>query len=124
MRSLPLIVLIPALLLAVGSNARALAQEQEQRQSNDPSLWIEVRDERGAPLKDACVTVVPREGEILFRKADARGRVRIKRLTRGRYRVTAKVDGYAAQKKEVEMGAGGTQGETVSFSLQPRSGQR
>ena len=93
------------------------------QQANDPSLWVEVRDERGVPLKNACVTVVPREGEILFRKADGRGRVRIKRLTRGQYRVTAKVDGYVAQKKEVLMGAAGTQGETVSFSLQPRSGQ-
>ena len=90
------------------------------QQGSDPSLWIEVRDEQGMPLKNACVTLVPREGDIVFRKADGRGRVRIKRLTRGHYRVTAKRDGYAAQKKEVEMGA---TTETVSFSLAPRSGQ-
>jgi hypothetical protein len=116
-------IAVCALLLALSTAARTLAQEQAEQQSGDPSLWIEVRDEQGAPLKNACVTVVPREGEILFRKADGKGRVRIKRLTRGHYRVTAKVDGYAAQKKEVEMGLGGTL-ETVSFALQPRSDQR
>jgi predicted aspartyl protease len=54
----------------------------------------------------------------VFRKADGKGRVHIKNMTRGHYRVTAKVEGYTAQKKEVLMGAGG---ETVSFSLQPRN---
>lgn len=70
------------------------------------------------PLKDACITVVPKEGEILFRKADGRGRVRVRNMARGRYRVTAKVDGYTAQKKEIEVG---TTAETVSFALQPRN---
>jgi hypothetical protein len=69
------------------------------------------------PLKNACITLVPAEGDILFRKSDGRGRVRIKKLTRGRYRVTAKIDGYEAQKKEVLMS--GTS-KTVSFSLEPR----
>ena len=115
MRAKVFITLIFALLLLYGG-AVVVARAQQQS-SSDPSLWIEVRDERGIPLKDACVTLVPREGDILFRKADGKGRVRIKRLARGHYRVTAKVDGYAAQKKELEMGQ---QGETVSFSLQPR----
>jgi hypothetical protein len=109
------ITAIFAFMLLHSGGALSLAQHDE---GNDPSLWIEVRDERGAPLKDACVTLVPREGDILFRKADGKGRVRIKRLTRGHYRVTAKVDGYAAQKKEFEMGE---RAETVSFSLQPRN---
>jgi hypothetical protein len=104
------------LLLSTGGVVVALAQPQQG--SSDPTLWIEIRDEREIPLKDACVTLVPREGEILFRKADAKGRVRIRRLARGHYRVTAKVDGYTAQKKEFELGE---QGETVSFSLQPRN---
>lgn len=73
------------------------------------------------PLKDACITVVPKEGEILFRRADGRGRVRVKHLPRGRYRVTAKVDGYTAQKKEVEVSAAQGADETVSFSLEPRN---
>ena len=106
-----------ALLSCMGGVVVAPAQQQQQRSGSDPALWIEVRDERGIPLKDACVTLVPREGEILFRKADGKGRVRIKRLARGHYRVTAKVDGYTAQKKEFELSE---QGETVSFSLQPR----
>lgn len=105
------------LLLLLYTGGIFVASAQQQSSDSDPSLWIEVRDERGIPLKDACVTLVPREGDILFRKADGKGRVRIKRLARGHYRVTAKVDGYAAQKKEVEMGQAG---ETVSFSLQPR----
>jgi hypothetical protein len=96
----------------------ALRAQQQGSGSNDPSLWIEVRDENGLPLKNACVTVVPREGEIVFRKADGRGRVKVRNMARGHYRVTAKVDGYAAQKKEVEVGA---TGETISFALQPRN---
>ena len=119
MRVLILIIITLALLLSTGSASRAQAQ-QDGRSSDDPSLWIEVRDERGVPLKNACITVVPKEGEILFRKADGRGRVRVKHLPRGRYRVTAKVDGYAAQKKEVEVNAAGA-AETVSFSLEPRN---
>ncbi|HEX8141690.1 MAG TPA: carboxypeptidase-like regulatory domain-containing protein [Pyrinomonadaceae bacterium] len=115
MRTKPIIALICALLLlplSAGGVMRA------QTNGSEPSLWIEVRDEQGMPLRDACVTLVPREGEIVFRRADGQGRVRIKRLVRGHYRVTAKVDGYTAQKKEVEMGA---QTETISFSLQPRN---
>jgi Carboxypeptidase regulatory-like domain len=111
------ITVVFALLLLLSGGSHSPAQQQ-QPEASDPSLWIEVRDERGMPLKDACVTVVPREGDILFRKADQKGRVRIRKLTRGHYRVTAKVDGYAAQKKEFEMG---TSAETVSFSLQPRN---
>ncbi|MBA3766726.1 MAG: hypothetical protein H0W99_07020 [Acidobacteria bacterium] len=61
---------------------------------------------------------MPKEGEIVFRKADGRGRVHVRNMARGHYRVTAKIDGYTAQKKEVEMGA---TGETVSFSLQSRN---
>ncbi len=111
--------LLSAVIFALLMTSGGAVVRAQHEQANEPSLWIEVRDASGLPLKDACVTLVPREGEILFRKADARGRVRIKRLTRGRYRVTAKRDGYAAQKKEVELGAGAAQ-ETVSFSLQPR----
>jgi hypothetical protein len=110
MRTKLLITTIFAMLLYSGTVALA-------QQGSDPSLWIEVRDENGIPLKNACVTLVPSEGDIVFRKADGKGRVRIKNLTRGRYRVTAKIEGYAAQKKEVLMGA---LAETVSFSLQPR----
>lgn len=117
MRSKIFIALTFALLLACTGGAVVAPAQQQQRSGSDPALWIEVRDERGIPLKDACVTLVPREGEILFRKADGKGRVRIRGLARGHYRVTAKVDGYAAQKKEFEMSE---QGETVSFSLQPR----
>ena len=112
MRTKLLVVTIFALLLSTGSALRA------QQRSDDPSLWIEVRDERGLPLKDACITVVPKEGEIVFRKADGRGRVRVRNMVRGRYRVTAKVDGYTAQKKEVEVGS---TVEAVSFSLAPRN---
>jgi Carboxypeptidase regulatory-like domain len=104
-------------LLLVGCTAVSAVRAQDERRASDPSLWIVVRDERGAPIKNACVTLVPREGEILFRQTDGKGRVRIGRLTRGQYRVTAKSDGYAAQKKEVSIGASE---ETVSFSLQPR----
>lgn len=122
MRVLLLILFIAATFaLPFSSGGETIAQERGGRSADDPSLWIEVRDERGVPLKDACITVVPTEGEILFRRADGRGRVRVKHLPRGRYRVTAKVDGYTAQKKVVEVRAAQGAQETVSFSLEPRN---
>ena len=114
-----ILFIVATFVLPLSSGGETIAQ-QDSRRSDDPSLWIEVRDERGMPLKDACITVVPKEGEILCRRADGRGRVRVRHLPRGRYRVTAKVDGYAAQKKEVEVNAAGA-AETVSFSLEPRN---
>ena len=80
-------------------------------------LVVEVTNAEGRPLKNACVTVIPKEGEITFRKADKNGKVKLKGIAPGSYRVVAKVDGYTAQKRQVEVGS---QSETVAFSLQPR----
>ncbi|HEX8746251.1 MAG TPA: carboxypeptidase-like regulatory domain-containing protein [Pyrinomonadaceae bacterium] len=80
-------------------------------------LVIEVRGAEGQPLRNACVTVIPREGEITFRKADKRGRVQLKGIAPGNYRVVVKVEGYEAQKRQVVIGSSV---ETVAFSLQPR----
>lgn len=82
------------------------------------ALVIEVTDAAGKPLKNACVTVIPKEGEITFRKADKRGRVRLKEIQPGNYRVVVKVDGYTAQKRQVTLGSAP---EVVAFSLQPRA---
>jgi hypothetical protein len=103
-----MLVLLTALLCAVSS----LAQER-----HDGWLRIEVTSSAGQPLARACVTVVPREGEIVFRKADRHGKVKVKGLAPGSYRVVVKVDGYEAQKKEVAVTPNT---ETVAFSLQPR----
>jgi uncharacterized membrane protein len=65
------------------------------------------------------VTVIPKEGEILFSKADGKGRIRFKGVTKGKYRVVVKADGYQAQKREVNVG----EAWTVDFSLQPRGDQ-
>lgn len=81
-------------------------------------LLVEVTDMSGQPLKRACVTFVPKEGEIIFRNADKRGRVKLKEPAAGSYRVVVKVEGYEAQKREVIIGS---QSETVAFSLQPRA---
>ena len=97
------------LLLASGA---ALSQTE-----GGPGLVVEVTNAEGRPLRDACVTVIPKEGEITFRKADKNGRVRLKGMAAGSYRVVAKVDGYTAQKKQVIVGS---TLETVAFSLQPR----
>ena len=85
--------------------------------SSERWLLVEVKDASGEPLKRACVTVVPKEGEIVFRNADSRGRVKLKKPAAGNYRVVVKVDGYEAQKREVVIGA---TSETVAFTLQPR----
>ena len=44
------------------------------------SLLVAVQDADGRPLKHACVTFIPKDGEIIFRKADAHGRVKLKDL--------------------------------------------
>jgi hypothetical protein len=86
-------------------------------QTSGNGLVIAVTNAEGRPLRDACVTVIPREGDITFRKADKNGKVRLKGMTPGSYRVVVKVEGYAAQKRQVEVGQAV---ETVAFSLQPR----
>jgi uncharacterized membrane protein len=90
-------------------------------QTRDGGEWlrIEVVNAEGQPLSRACVTVVPREGEIVFRQADRHGKVKVKGLAPGSYRLVVKVDGYEAQKREVTVNADETQ-QTVAFSLQPR----
>jgi len=79
---------------------------------------VEVTGAQGEPLKDACITVVPREGEILFDKSDKRGHLKFKKLAAGNYRVVVKVEGYEAQKRDVAVGS---DNETVTFALQPRA---
>jgi hypothetical protein len=91
----------------------SLAQESSQKW-----LLVEVTDESGEPLKSACVTVVPRTGEIVFRNADSLGRVKLRKPAAGNYRVVVKVDGYQAQKREVTIG---NESERVAFALQPRA---
>lgn len=106
-----IIVILIALLLFVG-------QSTAQDDSSEKWLLVEVTNETGEPLKSACVTVVPKEGEIVFRNADSRGRVKLKKPAAGNYRVVVKVDGYEAQKREVVIGS---KSEKVAFSLQPRA---
>jgi hypothetical protein len=86
-------------------------------QTSGNGLVVEVTNAEGKPLKNACVTVIPKEGEITFRKADKNGKVKLKGMEPGSYRVVVKVDGYTAQKKQVAVGQ---TLETVAFSLQPR----
>lgn len=109
MRTVRLIPMM--LLLLLGGVGSVIAQDSSS------SLIVEVVNTAGQPIKNACVTFVPRSGDILFRKADRRGRVRIKKLHRGNYRVVVKVDGYEAQKKEVVV-AGAK--DTVAFVMHPR----
>ena len=99
-------------LMSCGAVVSALGQNDEG------SLIVEVTNTDGQPVKNACVTFVPKSGEIVFRKADGRGRVRVKKLQPGSYRVVVKVDGYEAQKREVAVTA--ARPETIAFSMQPR----
>jgi hypothetical protein len=80
---------------------------------------VKVSDTGGVPLKHACVTLVPKEGEIIFRNADGKGVVTVKDLEPGKYRVTAKVEGFVAQKQEITVGESGSY--QVSFSLDAKS---
>ena len=82
------------------------------------SLQVDVQDADGRPLKHACVTFIPKDGAIIFRKADARGRVKLKDLAAQSGRVVAKVDGYEAQKQNVTLLS---ETEQVTFRLVSRS---
>ena len=104
---------LAAVLLLVGGQAgRAWAQD-----GSGGGLLVEVRSRDGQVLRNACVTFIPREGEILFRKSDGRGRVKLTKMAPGRYRVVVKVTGFEAQKREVAVASGI---ETVEFLLPPR----
>jgi hypothetical protein len=100
------------LVLSLLSSGALFAQE-----NNRSGLRIEVRNSEGQRLGRACVTVVPREGEIVFRQCDRHGKITFKGLEPGSYRVVVKVDGYEAQKREVTVDE---RTETVAFTLQPR----
>ncbi len=86
-------------------------------QGGTRSLLIAVQDADGRPLKHACVTFIPKDGAIIFRKADARGRVKLKDLNAQSGRVVAKVDGYEAQRQNVTLLS---ETEKVTFRLQSR----
>jgi Carboxypeptidase regulatory-like domain len=107
--------IITVIFALLWSSSSALAQDGIN------AITVEVKGEQGRPLRSACVTLVPRQGEIVFRKADAKGRVKVRKLTPGNYRVIVKVDGYEAQKREVTVGQSAA--GTVAFLMQPR-GQR
>ena len=102
-----------AVLMFGGSFAAVAAQGTIEK-----PLIIEVKNAKGQPLKHACVTYIPKNGEVQFRNADERGRVEFRNLTAGEGRVVAKVSGYTAQKKSVMIG---TSAETIAFALEPRS---
>ncbi len=104
-------MLLVAALLVCGSGITAAQQ-------GDTSIIVEVTDTAGQPLKHACVTFVPKTGDIVFRKADSRGRLKVRRLQRGKYRVVVKVDGYEAQKREVSVE---NATDTVAFVLKPKN---
>ncbi len=87
-------------------------------QDNDSTLIVEVVNKDGRPVKYACVTLVPKSGDILFQKADGRGIVRVKNLYKGRYRVVVKVDGYIAQKREISVTE---KKDTVGFVMETRN---
>ena len=110
MRIVKRIIFVVSFLLLL-SGAVGLAQ------GGDNSIIVEVKTDGGAALPRACVTLVPKKGELIFRKADSKGQVVVKRLTPGSYRVVVKVDGYEAQKREVAIGSSN---ETVAFLMQPR----
>lgn len=110
MRRASVFIVVTALALLCAGSLSA-------QKSGDSRLRIEVTDTAGQPLSRACVTVVPREGEIVFRQCNRKGKVEFKGLAPGSYRVVVKVDGYEAQKREVTVNA---ETETVTFSLQPR----
>lgn len=89
-----------------------------QSGSSDYSFLVSIKNASGQPVRNACVSFIPKDGEILFRKADKHGQVRLIKLSPGAYRIVVKVDGYVAQKKEVTLASSV---EDVAFTLEPRT---
>jgi hypothetical protein len=102
----PLAYAVLLLLFAAGA-ARAQGKD---------SVIVSVADSGGRPLKRACITIIPKEGDILFGKADPKGKLRVKGLKPGTYRIVVKMDGYEARKKIVVVDHSE---EAVAFSLVP-----
>ncbi|HEX8098012.1 MAG TPA: carboxypeptidase-like regulatory domain-containing protein [Pyrinomonadaceae bacterium] len=83
------------------------------QQGGEATLLVEVKEGAPArPLKQACVTVIPKEGEILFGKTDSKGKIEFRHLPPGRYRVVVKTT--YAQKKEVTVVSGAN---AVAFNM-------
>lgn len=89
-----------------------------QEGGGDGALVISVMNSAGQPLRNTCVTLIPKEGDIVFRQADAKGKVRVRNLASGNYRVVVKVAGYRADKQEVVVG--GSDERILLFTLLPR----
>ncbi len=68
------------------------------------SVNVMVMDAKKQPL-EACITFVPKEGEIIFHKTGRDGKLTVKNLLPGDYRVVAKVEGYGITKQEVTISA-------------------
>ncbi len=101
--------------LLLTSGGAALAQQRVEN-----SLTVAVSDGKGKPLRSACVTFIPKEGEIIFRKANGKGYVTLQNVPPGNYRVVVKVDGYGADKQEVAVNDSHQQ-HLLLFTLSPRS---
>ena len=110
-------ILLALLLLCGGVGSFAPAQKKDD-DSSARWLTVEVTDEQGQPLKSACVVLVPEKGETTLLNTDKRGRVKFKKPAAGRYRVTAKSDGYELQGKRITVGASD---ERIAFVLRPRA---
>jgi hypothetical protein len=96
------------LLVLAGSALAAEGLRVETR------VEISVADQYERIIRDACITLVPEYGDVLFGKSNRSGKVRWAGISPGRYRVVVKVEGFVAEKREVVL----NEGENfVSFSL-------
>ncbi|HMF54968.1 MAG TPA: carboxypeptidase-like regulatory domain-containing protein [Pyrinomonadaceae bacterium] len=83
-------------------------------QSRNQTLTIVVKGSPEHPVKHACVTLIPKTGELLFGQIDSRGRVRFKNVAQGEYRLVVRAESYELQKKEITVGP---DDNTITFNL-------
>jgi Carboxypeptidase regulatory-like domain len=89
----------------------AFAAESPNREAR---IEISVADQHEKAIREACITLVPENGSVLFGKSDRSGKLRWAGLPPGKYRVVVKVERFVAEKKEVVLSEGENR---IAFSL-------
>lgn len=80
-------------------------------QSKTHSLTVMVNPGARSDVR-ACVTLIPKSGDLIFDQTNRSGRVKFKNVPMGDYRIVVKLSACGLQKKEITVGP---DTDTVTF---------